>query len=72
MKSSPPALQRLTSRRNILFCYACVVSLAPIASSFSGKPAGGALAFCAAIQWMLVLKFESDLRLLRVIDRLQK
>jgi len=66
------AITDLASRRTILFWCACVASFAAIASSFGSKPAGGALAFCAAIQWMLVFKFESDLRLLRVIDRLQR
>jgi threonine/homoserine/homoserine lactone efflux protein len=66
------AITDLTNRRTILFWCACVISLVTIASSFGSKPAGGALALCAAIQWMLVFKFESDLRLLRVIDRLQR
>ena len=66
------AITDLTSRRACLFWCACVMSLATIASSFGSKPAGGGLAVAAAIQWMLVFKYESDLRLLRVIDRLHR
>jgi len=66
------AITDLSIRRTILFWCACMVSVATIASSFGSRPAGGAWAFCAAFQWMLVFKFESDLRLLRVIDRLQR
>ena len=66
------AIADLSNRRAILFWCACVVTLAAVASSFSSKPVGGVLALCAAIQWMLVFKFESDLRLLRVIARLQR
>ena len=31
---------------------------------------GAAIGFAAAVQWMLLFKFESYLRLLRVIERL--
>ena len=66
------AITDLTSRRTILAWCACAATLLTIVSSFGSKPVVGGLAFFAAIQWMLVFKFESDLRLLRVIDRLQK
>jgi len=45
-----------------------------LGSAFSNRsPAGGAaIGFAVAVQWMLLFKFESDLRLPRVIDRLLK
>ncbi len=66
------AITDLSNRRAKLFWGACVGSLATIASTFARSEPDGALAFLAAILWMLVFKFESDLRLLRVIDRLQR
>ena len=63
-----------TSRRNLIFWCAMVVSLLALAGflipgGLSGQGAGLA-SYGAAMQWMLVFKFESDLRLLRVIERL--
>ena len=66
------AITDLTSRRTILFWCALLITLVMGASSFGGKPASVGLGLCAAIQWAIVFKFESDLRLLRVIDRLQR
>jgi hypothetical protein len=63
----------LSSRRNVLFWCAVVVTLCALAMFFfSNRSSGGgsALGFAAAVQWMLVFKFESDLRLLRVVERL--
>lgn len=66
------AIADLSNRRTIMFWCACIVSLATIASVFGSKSAGGVIGFSAAIQWMLVFKCESDLRLLRVLARLQR
>ena len=66
------AIADLSNRRTIMFWCACVVSLATIVSVFGSKSAGGVIGFCAAIQWMLVFKCESELRMLRVIARLQR
>ena len=65
------AITDLSNRRAKLFWGACLGSLATIASTFGSEP-DGALALLAATLWILVFKFESDLRLLRVIDRLQR
>jgi hypothetical protein len=66
------AITDLTCRRTILLWCASVLSLILIASLFGNKPANGALLCSTMMQWIFVFKFESDLRLLRVIDRLQK
>jgi len=65
------AITDLSNRRAKLFWGACFGSVATIASTFASEP-DGALAFLAATLWILFFKFESDLRLLRVIDRLQR
>jgi hypothetical protein len=66
----------LSSRRNLLCVCAMVATACALAFFFPGRPSrtGGAAAmgFLAAIQWILVFKFESDLRLLRTIDRLER
>lgn len=47
-----------------------MISVCAIVGSFSGKSAMAGLSFAAAVQWSICFKFESDLRLLRVIERL--
>ena len=64
------AIDDLSQRRTILFWCALVSSVCAIVDGFSGKPAMAGLYFAAAVQWGISFKFESDLRLLRVIDRL--
>jgi len=64
------AITDLRRRRDILFWCACVLSICTLAVTFGSKPAGVGSAFAAAVQWILVFKFDSDLRLLSVIDRL--
>lgn len=72
------AIRDLSHRRAILFWSALVTTacaLVVVACSFvshlSGNTAVAAtLYFAAAVHWSLVFKFESELRLLRVIERL--
>jgi hypothetical protein len=66
------AIKTLTFRRNILFWVACLMTLMIIPANFGGSNGAGVTAFCAVVQWMLVLKFESDIRLLRVVSRLRE
>lgn len=61
----------LTRRRKILFWCALTMALLMVASSFGNKPMSAGLGLAAAVQWMLCFKFESEIRLLRVIDHLQ-
>ncbi len=61
----------LTRRRKILFWVALTTSLLMVASSFGNKPMSAGLGLATAVQWMLVFKFESEIRLLKVIDHLQ-
>ena len=60
----------LSQRRTVLFWCALVTSVCGIVGSFSGKAAMAGLWFAAAVQWSICFKFESDLRLLRAIERL--
>ena len=69
------AIASLSWRRDMMFWCAAGVTLCALATFFmslqSPRPAAAAIGFLAAVQWMLLFKFESDLRLLRVIERLQ-
>jgi len=65
----------LSWRRNVICWCAVVATLCALATflvsaSKAGGGAAAAIGFLAATHWMLLFKFESDLRLLRVIDRL--
>ena len=60
----------LSWRRTLIFWCALVMAVAAIFASWGGKDAG--VIFAAAVAWSICFKMESDLRLLRVIERLQK
>ena len=60
----------LSWRRALIFWCGMVMAVCAIIESWSGKGAGGV--FAAAVIWSICFKMESDLRLLRVIERLQK
>jgi hypothetical protein len=64
----------LTSRRDVLCWCAVIMTLVALPFFFTNRsPAGAAaIGFAAAVQWMLLFKFESDLRLLRVVERLHR
>ena len=46
-------------------------ALAIFFMSLQHDRASAAVGFATAVQWMLLFKFESELRLLRAIERLQ-
>jgi threonine/homoserine/homoserine lactone efflux protein len=64
------AIADLSKLRTIFFWLAIAMSVIAIASTWNGQASG--LILVAAIIWSIFFKFESDLRLLRVIERLQK
>jgi hypothetical protein len=72
------AIGDLSLRRTILFwcalvttACALVVGACALVGRLSGSSAvAAALYFAAAVHWSSVFKFESELRLLRVIERL--
>ena len=66
------AIADFSRLRTKLFWCASFVSLCAVASILVSESTGVVLTFFAAIQWIFVFKFESDLRLLRVIDRLHR
>ena len=60
------SLRRLIVAIGLLFSFVCVIG-----SSWSGKESPSTF-FAAAIFFTILTRTESDLRLLRVIDRLDK
>ena len=71
----PAAIQQLTRKRNLLFWCAVVTTLCALAIFFipsRSSGVGAAIGFAAAIHWMLVFKYESELRLLLMIGELKR
>ena len=66
------AITDFSKRRNIIGICAMVISACAILELWSGGKAAAGGAFAAAVNWSICFKMESDLRLLRAIDRLQK
>ena len=62
----------LSWRRTLIGCCALVIMAAAVVEMWSGGRAAVSGVFAAAISWGTFIKYESDLRLLRVIERLQK
>ena len=62
----------LSKRRTVVFICASVVGICALLEIWSGGKAAAGGVFTAAISISISLKMESDLRLLRAIDRLQK
>jgi hypothetical protein len=67
-------IARITLRRDVMCWCAVGMTLVALPFFFSNRSPAGAAAVCfaAAVQWMLLFKFESDLRLLRVFERLHE
>ena len=74
-------IRELAGRRNLFQTIAIlstVIALGSLSVCAFGKPSlssVGILAtmyFCATMQWMQVFKCESDLRLLKLVDKLKK
>jgi len=67
------AIGHLVRKRRILFWCALVATLCAVCTMMIGRgsAAGAGLGFAAAIHWMLVFKYESELRLLMMIRRLR-
>lgn len=68
------ATHQLTRKRNLLFWCAVVTTLCALALFFMpsrSSGVGAAIGFAAAIHWMLVFKYESELRLLLMIGKLK-
>jgi hypothetical protein len=62
----------LTKRRPFMFCGVMVVLVCAVVEVWNGEKSAIHEVFAAAIFWGILIKQESDLRLLRVIDWLQK
>jgi hypothetical protein len=75
--AADPILRRakivdLSRRRTLIGCCALVIMVAAIAEMWSGDKGATGGVFAAAIAWGIFIKHESDLRLLRVVERLHK
>ena len=62
----------LTKRRPFLFCCIMVIVACAVIDMWTGEKGAMTGVFGTAIFWGFYIKLESDLRLLRVIDLLQK
>jgi hypothetical protein len=62
----------LSWRRTLIGCCALVIMLAALFEMWGGGKGAIGGVFAAAISWGTFIKHESDLRLLRVIERLHK
>jgi hypothetical protein len=60
----------LSLRRNIFLCCAVGMTLLALVFFILNRSPGAAVGFAAVLQWILFFKYESDLRLLRVVERL--
>jgi len=60
----------ISKLRTIFFWLAIAMSAIAVVSTWNGK--ASEVILVTAIIWSIYIKFESDLRLLRVIERLQK
>ena len=64
----------LSWRRNVMFWCAVLMTLCALVTFFISlrvdRGGAAAVGFAAAVQWMLLFKFEADLKLLRVVERL--
>ena len=71
----PAAIQDLTWRRALMFWCAIVCTLSALVCFFfagSGSHGEGPAAFVACVMWIQVMKLESDLRLLKMVEALRK
>lgn len=62
----------LSKRRTIIGICATVISACAILELWSGGKLSAGGVFAATVNWSICFKMESDLRLLRAIDILQK
>ena len=62
----------LTKRRPFMFCAVMVIFVFALVEVWNGEKRAIGEVFATAIFWGTYIKMESDLRLLRVIDWLQK
>ena len=65
------AIAASSKQRNTMFWIACLVSLMAILINI-GSQAFSFMIFIAAMQWIQFSQIDSNLKLLRVIDRLQR
>ena len=62
----------LTKRRPFMLCGVMVIFVCTIVEMWNGEKRAISEVFATAIFWGIYIKLESDLRLLRIIDWLQK
>jgi predicted MFS family arabinose efflux permease len=65
------AIARLSKRRTMLSWTVCILTLGFFAFCLASKPPDSFAVFMLLVLWMFLFGCESDLRLLRVIERLK-
>ena len=67
------AINELIRKRRLLFWCAIATTICAVSVSLIGRSsgAGAVLGFVATVHWMMVFKFESELRLLMMVGRLK-
>jgi hypothetical protein len=68
------AIRNLSWRRTIMFSCAIVASLGflPIPYLSGSHVMGAGSAFVTALMWILAMKFDTDLKILQVVNRLRQ
>ena len=66
------AMARVSKRRTKLLWIVCILTLGFFAFCIARKPPDSFAVFMLLMLWMFLFKWESDLRLLRVIERLKE
>jgi hypothetical protein len=66
------AIRQLSRVRTVFFWVAVLISVLNIVDAFQGEPIRFLTVFSPVVLWLLTFKFQSDVRLLRAIDRLHR
>ncbi len=67
------AIARYATQRNITGICAMMIAACAILEILTGRESAAAgVFFAATVNWIICIKADSDLRLLKVIDRLEK
>ncbi len=67
------AISSRSKTRAVMFCSACVMSAMMLVASYgSHRTAELGLALVATMQWIIALKFDSDVKLLKIAARFQE
>ena len=66
------AIRKLSKARTGIFWCAVVISILDITELLRGEPIKFVTVFSPMVTWLLVFKFQADVRVLRTIDSLHR